>query len=261
MVKWWKHDNGTLGLFYLPRRAQVTMDELNRDSGEKGTKLVVGPQAGFVIVVGYGHWCLVEVAAEILVAIEYEPRWEIVVGVVVGQELVGSVECWRSSFQTSHFVEKYVGKRNVFGSYFRRTDGGGLKMMKALTMMIYTSGSRFIELSHRRVRKLEDGFFPTGYSKEAGYFFIYVVAYHLPTTLCDGVHVQEVAYRILGGVSSHEIEEHLPTTLCDEVHVQEVAYRHRDSVPKVLKDDEKEHEEDGDKHKDIEETTKQTKAA
>nr|GEX85833.1 SKI-interacting protein, SKIP [Tanacetum cinerariifolium] len=42
---------------------------------------------------------------------------------------------------------------------------------------------------------------------------------------------------------------------------QEVAYRHRDSVPKVLKDDEKEHEEDDDKHKDIEETTKQTKAA
>ncbi|GJV26269.1 hypothetical protein Tco_1378964 [Tanacetum coccineum] len=56
---------------------------------------------------------------------------------------------------------------------------------------------------------------------------------------------------ILGGVSSHEIEEvclvavsHLPTTLCDGVHVQEVAYRHKDSVLKVLKDDEKEHEED-----------------
>ncbi|GKB92745.1 hypothetical protein Tco_0965017 [Tanacetum coccineum] len=54
---------------------------------------------------------------------------------------------------------------------------------------------------------------------------------------------------------------HLPTTLCDGVHVQKVAYQHRDSVLKVLKDDEKEHEEDDDKHKDIEKKTRQTKAS
>nr|GEV54762.1 hypothetical protein [Tanacetum cinerariifolium] len=37
--------------------------------------------------------------------------------------------------------------------------------------------------------------------------------------------------------------------------------QHKDDVLKVLKDDEKEHEEDHDKHKEIEETTEQRKAA